>query len=298
MVHHALPAHVNHFHAGDLPHDEQLARVLAAEKTPLSGIVFVELVAFFIEILALHRFPHKPQKSIIDVCVLATASNRICVPSPLIPAQGKIRLIRRYWRVIIQRRSEKIPLEVKRVKRHWSFLESRVAYQNRIVQVQEDTYHFIPNDIVRDFTVLGFSDWVNIIPVTPEGKVVMIRQYRLGTRSETLEIPGGLISEEDADPAEAALREMIEETGYYSGEVVHIGTVEPNPAIQNNRCHTFLARNAVPVSSQNLDSTEAIMVELVQREDIPVLVRTSRITHGLVLAAFAYLMIHETSSNP
>lgn len=187
---------------------------------------------------------------------------------------------------------------MKRVKRHWNFLGSRIAYQNRIVQVREDTYRFVPNDIVRDFTVLGFSDWVNIIPITPEGKVVMIRQYRLGTRSETLEIPGGLISEDDADPAEAALREMIEETGYHSGEVVHIGTVEPNPAIQNNRCHTYLARNAVPVSGQNLDPTEAIVVELVDREDIPALVRTSRITHGLVLAALAHLMIHEASSNP
>lgn len=182
------------------------------------------------------------------------------------------------------------------MKRHWNFLESRVVYQNRIVQVREETYRFVPNNIVRDFTVLGFADWVNIIPITPEGKVVMIRQYRLGTRSETLEIPGGLISEGDADPAEAALREMIEETGYHSDEVVHIGTVEPNPAIQNNRCHTYLARNAVPVSGQNLDPTEAIEVELVDRKDIPALVHSYRITHGLVLAALAHLMIHETSS--
>ena len=131
------------------------------------------------------------------------------------------------------------------MKRHWNFLESRVAYQNRIVEVREETYCFVPNGIVRDFTVLGFADWVNIIPITPDGKVVMIRQYRLGTRSETLEIPGGLISEDDADPAEAALREMIEETGYYSGEVVHTGQW-PNPAIQNNCLHLSCC-NAVPV---------------------------------------------------
>jgi len=183
------------------------------------------------------------------------------------------------------------------VKRHWNFLESRVAYQNRIVEVREETYRFVPNGIVQDFTVLGFADWVNIIPITPDEKVVMIRQYRLGTRSETLEIPGGLISEDDTDPAEAALREMIEETGYHSDEVVHIGTVEPNPAIQNNRCYTYLACNAVPVSGQSLDPTEAIEVELVDRKDIPALIRTSCITHGLVLAAFAHLMIYEASSN-
>lgn len=179
------------------------------------------------------------------------------------------------------------------MKRHWIFLDSKTVYQNRIVQVREDTYHFLVNDIIRDFTVFDFADWVNIIPITPEGKVVMIRQYRLGTQRETLEIPGGLISDEDASPGEAALREMIEETGYHSDDIIHIGTVEPNPAIQSNRCYTYLACNAVPVSAQNLDPTEAITVELVDKKDVYRLIRTGSITHGLVAAAFAHLMIHE-----
>lgn len=184
------------------------------------------------------------------------------------------------------------------MKHYWNLLDSKTMYENRIVQVREDTYHFLPNDIVRDFTVLGFMDWVNVIPLTPEGKVVMVRQYRLGTRRETLEIPGGIISAEDADPAEAALREMIEETGYKSGEIIHIGTVEPNPAIQDNRCYTFLARDAVPFSEQRLDSTEAIDVALKDKAEIPALIRASHITHALVIAAFAHLMIYEAGTNP
>lgn len=179
------------------------------------------------------------------------------------------------------------------MRRYWNFMRSHIRYENRIVKVREDTYHFLPNDIVQDFTVFEFGDWVNIIPVTYAGEVVLIRQYRVGVRRETLEIPGGLISDEDMDPAEAAVREMIEETGYSSDDVIHIGTVEPNPAIQNNRCHTYLARNAVLTSGQNLDPTEAIKIELVEKSKVYGMISQGRITHSLVIAAFAHLLIHE-----
>ena len=179
------------------------------------------------------------------------------------------------------------------MKRYWELLGSETVFSDRIMKVRHDRYHFLPNDVLRDFTVLEFADWVNLIPITPDGMVVMIRQYRLGTRRETLEIPGGLISEHDPDPLAAAAREMTEETGYHSDEIIHIGTVEPNPAIQNNRCYTFLALNTKPISGQNLDPTEAIDVELVRRQDIAGLIRSSRITHSLVIAAFAHLMLYE-----
>jgi len=179
------------------------------------------------------------------------------------------------------------------VKRHWNCLDSQFKYENRIVKVREDTYHFLPNNITHDFLVLEFSDWVNIIPETSEGEVVMIRQYRHGVRRETFEIPGGLISEEDPDPSAGASREMTEETGYTSDDIIHIGTVEPNPAIQSNRCHTYLARNAVPGAGQNLDPTEAIRIELIKKSKVYDMIRQGQITHGLVVAAFAYLLLHE-----
>jgi ADP-ribose pyrophosphatase len=179
------------------------------------------------------------------------------------------------------------------VERYWKHLDSHYVYENRIMKVREDTYHFSRGAIVQDYTVLEFSGWVNIIPVTSEGEVVMIRQYRHGVKRVTLEIPGGLISGKDVDPAEAAAREMEEETGFVSGNVIHIGTVEPNPAIQTNLCHTFLARDAHPGSIQNLDPTEAIAVELVKLSEVYRMIREGSITHGLVVAAFAFLMLHE-----
>jgi ADP-ribose pyrophosphatase len=182
------------------------------------------------------------------------------------------------------------------VKRYWSHLDSHNVYANRIVRVRLDKYHFHPNDIVKDFTVMEFGDWVNIIPITKGGSIVMIRQFRHGIKRETLEIPGGLISDEDSNPADAALREMAEETGYYSQNIIHIGTVEPNPAIQTNKCHTYLATDAYLNTQQNLDPTEAILVELIEKQEVYRKIRSGQITHGLVVAAFAHLMLYEKDS--
>lgn len=176
---------------------------------------------------------------------------------------------------------------------YWKQLDTRTAYRNRIMKVREDTYRFSRGNVVQEYTVLEFPGWVNIIPLTAQGEVVMIRQFRHGVKRETLEIPGGLISPNDPDPARGALREMEEETGYTSGNVIHIGTVEPNPAIQNNLCHSFLALDACPGTGQNLDPTEAISIELVKKSEVYRMIRDGRITHGLVVAAFAFLMLHE-----
>ncbi len=181
------------------------------------------------------------------------------------------------------------------MKNDWNYLYSKTVYKNRLVNVRQDKYHFLPNDIIKDFTVFELGDWVNIIPVTESGQVVTIRQYRHGVRRDTIEIPGGLISEEDSSPMEAAIREMTEETGYISTDVVHIGTVEPNPALQTNRCYTFLAGNCCLASDQMLDPTESIKVELVKKDEIFKMIQEQKITHGLVVAAFAHLLIHEAN---
>lgn len=182
------------------------------------------------------------------------------------------------------------------MKRYWRHLGSQKIGETRILSLRQDKYHFLPNDIIRDFTVLEFNDWVNIIPITADGDVVMIRQYRIGMQKETIEIPGGVISPDDESPKHAAVREMQEETGYFSEDVIHIGTVHPNPAIQNNKCYTYLARDAYPKSDQMLDSTEAIKIELLRKDAIFDMIKKAEITHGLVISAFAYLMLYENSN--
>jgi 8-oxo-dGTP pyrophosphatase MutT (NUDIX family) len=113
----------------------------------------------------------------------------------------------------------------------------------------------------------------------------LIRQYRHGIREITLEIPGGLVEQNDT-PETAAIKELHEETGYRESQIVPLGNVHPNPAIQNNACYTFLATNVFLAGNQEQDEKEDIEVLLRPLPEIPRLIREGEITHALVLAAF------------
>lgn len=142
----------------------------------------------------------------------------------------------------------------------------------------------------RPYYVLDCPDWVNIIPITFDRKVVFIRQFRVGTRSITLEIPGGMLDRRDEDPAEAARRELIEETGYDGETIELLGKIHPNPAIQTNLCYTYLARNAAPSRKKlSPDEDEELQVVLVPIEEVFERIRAKEITHALVIVAFVWL---------
>jgi 8-oxo-dGTP pyrophosphatase MutT (NUDIX family) len=140
--------------------------------------------------------------------------------------------------------------------------------------------------------VLESRDWINIVPITPDNKVVLVKQYRFGTESFTLEVPGGLADDTDESMAHAARRELNEETGYDSDEIITLGKVNPNPAILNNHLHIFAATHVKKVSGQSLDDGEDIEIELIPYDDIPALVQNGTIAHALVLNAFYLYDLH------
>jgi ADP-ribose pyrophosphatase len=169
---------------------------------------------------------------------------------------------------------------------NWPKLESQELGDYYIFRLRQDISESPRTGRPHRFFVLESLDWINVIPVTSEGKVVLIRQYRHGSEEVTLEIPGGMVDAEDGSPAVAAARELFEETGYQAEEIIPLGQVRPNPAFLNNTCYTFLALNARPVSIPQLDGSEDIQFELVDMEAIPDLVVSGQITHALVIAAF------------
>lgn len=168
----------------------------------------------------------------------------------------------------------------------WQRLGSETVYTCRIFSLREDRKQSPRDGRAHDFFVLDSTDWVNIVPVTPDDQVVLIHQYRHGVDDITLEIPGGLIDPHDPSPLHAARREMQEETGYDSDDVIPLGSIHPNPAIQGNRCYTFLARNVEKRFEPQFDTTEETEVMLVPVAQLPELVREGRITHALVVTAF------------
>jgi 8-oxo-dGTP pyrophosphatase MutT (NUDIX family) len=137
----------------------------------------------------------------------------------------------------------------------------------------------------RAFYVIEAPDWINVIPLTDDGRVLLIRQYRFGIEDFTLEIPGGMCDPGES-PLQAAERELAEETGYKAQSMVEIGWVHPNPAIQSNRCHTFLAEGVVPAAEPDPDPDEELELISEPLARIPELISGGRITHALVLAAF------------
>ena len=169
--------------------------------------------------------------------------------------------------------------------KQWKVTSSKRDTSYRIFNLRTDRAVSPRTGQEHEFFILESTSWVNVIPLTREKKVVMVRQYRHGTRSVTLEIPGGLVENNDT-PEEAAVKELREETGYQTSEMILLGSVHPNPAIQNNQCYTFLARDVFLSGEQQQDEKEDIEVLLRPISGIPRLIREGEITHSLVLAAF------------
>jgi ADP-ribose pyrophosphatase len=138
------------------------------------------------------------------------------------------------------------------------------------------------------FFVFDSVHWVNVVPLLDEQRVLMVRQFRQGTRAVTLEIPGGMVNRGE-DPEVGARRELLEETGYEADELELIGVVDSNPAIQTNSTYTYIARGLRRVAELDQDDAEDIEVVEVPFADLDRLVRDKQITHSLVIAALYWL---------
>ena len=177
----------------------------------------------------------------------------------------------------------------------WEELERELLQDCRVFTVSRTTARSPHTGEAHPFYRIDSADWVNVVALTPDDELVMVRQYRHGEGRVTLEIPGGLV-----DPGEshgqAAVRELLEETGYRARAVVRLGQVNPNPALFGNRTETWAALGAEQVAEIQNGHTEETVVELVPRRELHAALRAGRISSAIVVAALYWFELYERGS--
>jgi len=170
--------------------------------------------------------------------------------------------------------------------KNWPILKSETGPDILLFRVRYDWVINPRNKMEFKRVVLECPDWVNILALTPEKHILLVHQYRFGSKTITTEIPSGLV-----DPGEtheqAARRELLEETGYVSEKWNYLGAVQPNPAFQDNLCHHWLAQDVQKVQEPAPDAGEDIRVTLSDFKEIQTKVRLGEISHVLALSAFS-----------
>ena len=178
--------------------------------------------------------------------------------------------------------------------RPWKKLSSTIHSDHQIFKVRRDRVINPRTNAEHEMVVLENPEWVNICALTPDNELVMVEQYRQGSETVELEIPGGLIDAGES-PLDSGLRELREETGYAGDIPESGGFVYANPAIMNNKVHTVVIRNAISRHDTQLDAGEDLITRLVPFGEIPELVDNGTIGHSLMVAALFRFQIAENT---
>lgn len=167
--------------------------------------------------------------------------------------------------------------------RRWSLLDSQYIIRRPWLTARCDKVQLPTGAVIDEYYVLEYPDWVNVLAITEEGKLVMVRQYRHALGETRYELCAG-VCEKDETPLIAAQRELYEETGYAGGEWQHWMTLSANASTMNNLTHCFLARGVKRTSGQHLEETEDLTVHLFSTDEVKRLLADDEVRQSLMAA--------------
>jgi len=172
--------------------------------------------------------------------------------------------------------------------RPWKTIRTAPVGDFRVFKIRSDTSVNPRTGKEHDFYVMDSVNWVNVIAVTPDQKLVMVQQYRHGSKTVELEVPGGMMDPHETDPLATAARELREETGYVGENVRLLGRIHSNPAIFSNFTYTVLIENCRLVHGVEFDHGEDLETQLIPVAEVARLVAEEKIGHSLVVVALYY----------
>jgi 8-oxo-dGTP pyrophosphatase MutT (NUDIX family) len=179
----------------------------------------------------------------------------------------------------------------------WPRIGSTPAGDFRIFSIRTDRKVSPRTQKEHEVTVIDSVNWVNVIAVTPARELVMVEQYRHGSDTIELEIPGGMMDPGDTSPEATGARELREETGYEGADPRVIGQIFPNPAIMSNVCFTILIENCRCVHPVQFDHGEDLITRLVPAAEIPDLIFAGKIQHSLVVVGLYFFELWRRKKN-
>lgn len=172
----------------------------------------------------------------------------------------------------------------------WKTLSSEYLFNDKWFKVRRDKCETPGGKIVDPYYVYEFSTWVGALPVTEEGKIIMVKQYRHALGETCIEIPGGCVDDTDTNVEYAIARELLEETGYTFSSFDYLGKISPNPSTNSNLLHMFLAKGGKKVAEQKLDENEEIEVLEMSIYELKQLLRENKIIQGMHVSCILYAL--------
>jgi 8-oxo-dGTP pyrophosphatase MutT (NUDIX family) len=170
----------------------------------------------------------------------------------------------------------------------WPKLHSKTLGKFTVFSIRADRKVSPRTGHEHDFYVLDCVNWVNVIAVTSDQQLVMVEQFRHGSETVELEIPGGVMDAHETDPLVTAIRELREETGYEGRHARLLGSIRPNPAIMSNHCYTVLIEDCRLAHPVQFDHGEDIATRLLPADEAIRLAAAGKVQHSLVVVGLFY----------